>query len=188
MDTGYHVRPAAAKDVALLPAIELAAARLFLDRLNALGLTPEMLESTNSPADFAHAQKMGRLWVAVTEQDEPVGFALLSEIDGVIHLEELDVHPTHGRRGIGAALLQQVCAWAKAAAYPGVTLSTFRDVPWNAPFYARHGFRELRPEEMTPGMVSLREGEQRRGLRTDLRVIMRYDCQCASGIAQPTLI
>lgn len=179
MDAGYHVRPAAAKDVALLPAIELAAARLFLDRLNALGLTPEMLERTNSPADFAHAQKMGRLWVAVTEQDEPVGFALLGEIDGAIHLEELDVHPAHGRRGIGAALLQQVRAWTLTTAYPGVTLSTFRDVPWNAPFYAQHGFRELRPEEMTPGMISLREGEQRRGLRTDLRVIMRYDCQSA---------
>lgn len=179
MDAGYHVRPAAAKDVALLPAIELAAARLFLDRLNALGLTPEMLERTNSPADFAHAQKMGRLWVAVTEQDEPVGFALLGEIDGAIHLEELDVHPAHGQRGIGAALLQQVRAWTLTTAYPGVTLSTFRDVPWNAPFYAQHGFRELRPEEMTPGMVSLREGEQRRGLRTDLRVIMRYDCQSA---------
>jgi len=176
MDAGYHVRPAAAKDVALLPAIEFAAARLFLDRLNALGLTPEMLESTNSPADFAHAQKMGRLWVAVTEQDEPVGFALLSEIDGVIHLEELDVHPTHGRRGIGAALLQRVCVWAETAAYPGVTLSTFRNVPWNAPFYARHGFRLLRPDEMTPGLVGLRQGEQRRGLRSDLRVIMRYDC------------
>lgn len=176
MDTGYQVRPAAAKDVALLPAIELAAARLFLERLTALRLTQGMLESTNSPADFAHAQKAGRLWVAVTEQDEPVGFALLGEIDGVIHLEELDVHPAHGRRGIGAALLQQVCAWAETAAYPGVTLATFRAVPWNAPFYARHGFRELRPEEMTPGLVGLRQGEQRRGLCTDLRVIMRFDC------------
>ena len=160
----------------MLPAIELAAARLFLDRLNALGLTPEMLKIANSSADFAHAQQAGRLWVAATEQDEPVGFALLSEIDGAIHLEELDVHPAHGRRGIGAALLKQVCAWAEMAAYPGVTLSTFRDVPWNAPFYARHGFRELRPEEMTPGLVGLREAEQRRGLRTDLRVIMHYNC------------
>jgi len=176
MNAAYHIRPATQNDAALLPAVELAAARLFLDRLDETGLTPAMVENTNSTADFARAQQAGMLWVAVTAQDEPVGFALLAEIDGSIHLEELDVHPTHGRRGIGAALLMQVCAWAKAAAYPGVTLSTFRDVPWNAPFYARHGFRVLRPDEMTPGLVRLRQGEQRRGLRSDLRVIMRYDC------------
>jgi GNAT superfamily N-acetyltransferase len=175
MDAAYHIRLAAQRDVERLPAIELAAARLFLDRLDALELTSEMLQSTNSAADFARAQEAGRLWVAVTAQDEPVGFALLGEIDGSLHLEELDVHPLHGRRGIGSALLKQVCAWAKAADYPGITLSTFRDVPWNAPFYARHGWRVLEPAELTPGLVSLHLIEQGRGLRNGLRVIMRKE-------------
>lgn len=174
MDTAYHIRLATPHDVALLPAIELAAARLFLDRLDELGLTPAMLENNSSAEQFAHAQQAGMLWVAVTAQDEPVGFALLSEIDGFLHLKELDVHPSHGRRGIGTALLKQVCTWAEAAAHPGVTLSTFRDVPWNGPFYARQGFRVLEPAELTPGFARLRESEQSRGLRTDLRVIMRY--------------
>lgn len=175
MNTAYHIRLATLHDVELLPAVEMAAARLFLDRLDALGLTAEMLENTNSVADFDHAQQAGRLWVAATAQNEPVGFALLAEIDGFLHLEELDVHPLHGRRGIGSALLKQVCAWAEAAGYPGVTLSTFRDVPWNGPFYARQGFRVLKPAELTPGLVRLREIEQGRGLRTDLRVLMRCD-------------
>lgn len=175
MDAAYHIRLAAQRDVDLLPAVELAAARLFLDRLDETGLTPAMVENTNSAADFARAQRAGMLWVAVTAQDEPVGFALLAEIDGSIHLEELDVQPSHGRRGIGAALLKQVCAWAEAAAYPGVTLSTFRAVPWNAPFYLKHGFRVLQPAELTPGLARLRQAEHSRGLRTDLRVLMRYD-------------
>jgi GNAT superfamily N-acetyltransferase len=175
MDTAYHIRLATPHDVAPLPAIELAAARLFLDRLDALDLTPALLENTTSVADFARAQAAGILWVAVTAQDEPVGFALLSEIDGLLHLEELDVHPLHGRRGIGSALLKQVCTWAESAGYPGVTLSTFRGVPWNAPFYARQGFRVLQPPEWTPGLARLREIEQSRGLRTDLRVIMRCE-------------
>lgn len=169
----YAIRLAEPRDVALLPAIELAAAHLFLDHLDALGLAPALLENTNSAADFACAQAAGMLWVALTAQDEPAGFALLAEIDGSLHLEELDVHPAHGRRGIGAALLTEVCAWAEAAGYPGVTLSTFRDVPWNAPFYAQHGFRVLEPAELTPGLISLRQSEQSRGLRNDLRVIMR---------------
>jgi len=156
-----------------MPAIELAAARLYLDRADELGLTPAMLERVNSAENFASAQQASLLWVAVTAEDEPVGFALLCEIDGALHLDELDVHPAHGRRGIGAALLARVCQMAAAAARPGVTLSTFRDVPWNAPFYARHGFRVLADDELTPGLARLRAGERQRGLRTDLRVIMR---------------
>jgi predicted N-acetyltransferase YhbS len=103
------------------------------------------------------------------------GFALLRDLDRSIHLDELSVHPLHGRRGLGSALLKRVCESA-CSAHRAVTLSTFRDVGWNAPFYARHGFRLLPDAEMTPDLVSVREREQARGLRTDLRIIMRYDC------------
>ncbi len=173
MDVAYTIRRAVPHDAALLPAIELAAARLFLDRADELGLTPAMLERVNSAENFASAQQAGLLWVAVTAQDAPAGFALLCEIDGALHLDELDVHPAHGRRGIGTALLERVCEMAASAARPGVTLSTFRDVPWNAPFYARHGFRVLADDELTPGLANLRQREHGLGLRTDLRVIMR---------------
>jgi len=177
MDAGYTIRLATPRDTALLPGIERAAARLFLEHAEALGLTSEMLERTNSVQDLARAEQAGLLWVAATREDTPVGFALLSEMDGAVHLDELDVHPSHARRGLGSALVKRVCESAQAAGRDGVTLSTFRDVPWNAPFYARHGFRVLRPAEMTPGLIRLREGEQGRGLRTDLRVVMRYDCR-----------
>lgn len=103
MDVAYTIRHAVPRDAALLPAIELAAARLFLDRADGLGLTPAMLERVNSAENFASAQLAGLLWVAVTAQDAPVGFALLCEIDGALHLDELDVHPAHGRRGIGGS-------------------------------------------------------------------------------------
>ena len=29
--------------------------------------------------------------------------------------------------------------------YPGLTLATYRDVPWNGPFYASEGFVEIGP-------------------------------------------
>ena len=116
MDVAYTIRRAVPRDAALLPAIELAAARLFLDRADELGLTPAMLERVNSAENLASAQQAGLLWVAVTAQDAPVGFALLCEIDGALHLDELDVHPAHGRRGIGTALLERVCEMAASAA------------------------------------------------------------------------
>jgi hypothetical protein len=56
-----------------------------------------------------------------------------------------------------------------------VTLSTFRDVPWNGPFYRKHGFRDLQPSEWTPSLRAIRKHEAEHGLRVDARVFMRHD-------------
>ena len=42
---------------------------------------------------------------------------------------------------------------------PAVTLTTFRDVPWNAPYYERLGFRTLAADEITPGLAAIRAHE-----------------------------
>ena len=36
--------------------------------------------------------------------------------------------------------------------FRSVSLSTFRKVPWNAPFYAKHGFKELSSKHWTDWM------------------------------------
>ncbi len=61
-------------------------------------------------------------------------------VDGEGLLDEVAVAPAHGRRGIGRALVDEVVAWAAAGGFPSVTLATFRDVPWNAPYYEKLGF------------------------------------------------
>ncbi len=84
----------------------------------------------------------GLVWVACDEQGAPLGFVWL-DVDGggdVIGIAEMNVRPAQGRRGIGAALLEHACQWAGAAGYRRVDLGTLADVPWNAPFYAQHGF------------------------------------------------
>jgi GNAT superfamily N-acetyltransferase len=172
---GYSIRKALPADVPLLPAVELEAASLYAVYGEEIGLGPDMLAQTNSVEGFRAAQEAGRLWVAADPAGRPVGFALLIEIDGFVHLDELDVLPDHGRKGLGSALLAAVCAWAEANDYPGVSLSTFGDVPWNAPFYARRGFRALPAAELTPGLARLVELEGARGLRTDLRVVMLWE-------------
>jgi GNAT superfamily N-acetyltransferase len=94
------------------------------------------------------------------------------EIAGIAHLEELDVLPAHGRKGLGSELLDTVCTWAKQAGYSAVTLTTFRDIPWNAPFYEHRGFQVVSPSEFSNEYVQLVISEERRGLRADLRVMM----------------
>ena len=95
----------------------------------------------------------------------PVGFALVEILEpAAAHLEEIDVHPDHGRRGLGTWLVRHVCQWAEANGPGVVTLTTFRDVPWNMPFYAHLGFEEVAPAALTPALRAVLEDEARRGL------------------------
>jgi ribosomal protein S18 acetylase RimI-like enzyme len=100
--------------------------------------------------------------------DPPVGFAAVIELDGHWHLEQIAVHPDYGRRGIGAALLD-----AARAGRDGITLITFREVPWNGPWYARHGFTELPEAEWGPALRAHWRAEIDAGLhRLGPRLIM----------------
>jgi GNAT superfamily N-acetyltransferase len=165
----YHVVLARPRDLPLLPSIELAAARLLA------GYAPSsVLNETTSQFALRKARRAGRLWV-VLYGDEPVGFAhVVVHEDGVAHLEEVDVHPDHGRRGLGRRLVQTVCAWATSHGFEAVTLTTFRDPPWNMPFYARLGFEPVAAHAVSVALRSVIDDEQRRGLDPERRVVMRY--------------
>ena len=154
-----------------IPNIELAAARLLS------GHAPEsVLPETTSDAVLQEALRQGHLWVAQAG-DVPVGFAHVEVIDArTAHLEEIDVLPAHGRRGLGTRLVTAVCGWAAAAGYDSVTLTTFRDVPWNRPFYETLGFRIVPNAELSAALRSIVEDETRRGLDPARRVVMERPC------------
>ena len=170
-DAPYQIRLARPDEVVLLPAIELAAAQLFAG--TDLGLDDASLEDTASVESLSAAQRAGMLWVAIAPGGEPVGFAYGRMLGGEPYLAELDVHPEHGRRGLGAKLVGALVEWAHAHGAAGVTLSTFRDVAWNGPFYARLGFRALAPDELDDAHRELIERERRKGLPVEKRVVMR---------------
>ena len=167
----YKIMHARQKDLAKLAAIELAAAELLA------GHAPDsVLRETTSPEELRHAQIQDHLWVALV-RDVPVGFAHVEVLEPLVaHLKEIDVHPDHGQRGIGTRLVMAVCDWAARAGYAFVTLTTFRDVPWNMPFYARLGFAEIDPGDLSSPLRSVVEDEARRGLDPARRVVMRRSC------------
>ena len=92
------------------------------------------------------------------------------------HLAEIDVLPAHGRRGLGTRLVEEVCHWAASAGYESVTLTTFRDVPWNMPFYERLGFRVVAGAGRSAALRAIVEDETRRGLDPSRRVAMEWPC------------
>lgn len=168
--TGYFIRSARAELIPALPAIELVAAQLLR------GHAPEsVLAETTDEHTLADAARDWRLWVA-SVGNTPVGFALVKMLaHDVPHLEEIDVDPSHGRRGLGKALVRAVCDWATVSGYVMLTLTTFRAVPWNLPFYAWLGFVEIPCETLRPELAEVVSEEAHRGLDPHTRAVMGID-------------
>jgi len=114
----------------------------------------------------------GRVWVA-TEDDKPFGFACVEAFDDALHLWEVAVRLDAQKRGAGRALVMAVAADARARALPALTLTTFRDIPWNGPFYAGLGFVEVPLAEANPRLAALPAHEASLGLDVANRCIMR---------------
>jgi GNAT superfamily N-acetyltransferase len=165
-----QIRFAHAEELPLLSRIERSAARLFLDTPYAF-----LVDADPLPLEFVQQQfQAGRVWVAVDCHELVVGYAIAREVDNTLYLQQIDVEPEHGRRGIGSALVNTVCDWAQQQGYGIVSLSTFRDIPWNAPFYSKLGFNPVNETELTTGFQQIRLKELEAGLPIFDRVIMHY--------------
>jgi ribosomal protein S18 acetylase RimI-like enzyme len=173
LKSGYTIRPARVEELPLLARIEQSAAGLFLNTPYSFLVNAEPL-----PLEFVQQRfQAGQVWVAADQQDAVVGYAITREVDGTLYLQEIDVEPEHGQRGLGYALVDTVCSWATLQDYRLVSLSTFRDIPWNAPFYSKLGFRILDVAELTPGFQQIRLQEMEAGLPISERVIMYCELQ-----------
>ena len=112
------------------------------------------------------------LWVAADSNDRAVGFAVASDPGPCFFLHELSVDPARGREGIGSALLEAVVAHARWAFHSAVALDTFRTVPFNAPFYSRHGFLAMEPGAVHPEIADIVRAARPPGIHPASRVVM----------------
>jgi len=166
--SGVRIRQGGQSDIDTLLEIERRAAALLLDH----GAHDLFAMHSLSPQDLIDGIESGILRVAETGRTA-VGFALCGKVDGHAHLFEMDVLPEQGRCGIGSALLQSVCDAASARGHATMTLTTLRNVPWNAPFYAARGFVEMGDDEYGAQLADIVAGERMLGFPMQLRVVMR---------------
>ena len=164
----FIIRAAGEAEIERLLEVERRAAALLLG----LGTHDLFAMHSLSAQDLHDGTTQGILRVADVE-GHAVGFALAGQVDGHAHLFEMDVVPGHARRGIGSALLEAVCRQALARGYPSMTLATLRDVPWNAPFYARRGFVELPEQSWGTELRTIIERERMLGFPEQQRVVMQ---------------
>ncbi|WP_175959499.1 GNAT family N-acetyltransferase [Burkholderia pyrrocinia] len=172
MTASILIRPATREDAAAMAAVEVAAAQRFRE----IGMTDIADGEPTDTADVLARIDGGRAIVAVDAQGACVGFAFYRLLDVQrLYLEELDVAPSHAGQRIGARLIEQVTARAVQQGIAQVVLSTFRDAPWNAPYYARLGFRIIDDASLDDTLRAVRAHHVARGLDETQRVFMRAD-------------
>lgn len=163
------IRPSRPEESARLRVIERAAGERFRE-VGFGDIADHDPASVETMTAYANA---GRAFVAVDADDEPVGYVLVDVVDGNAHVEQLSVHPDHQGRGHAKALIDAAGDCLQDA--PAITLTTFRDVPWNRPLYEHLGFRVLGDDEIGPELRAVVEHEVSYGLDPTIRVCMRRD-------------
>lgn len=162
-----RIRPTTFSDVAVLSAIERAAAGRFRDIPELAWLADGEVIPAEQHLDYA---ERGLSWLALAN-DQPVGFVLAEAHPSSLFIVELSVDLDWQGKGIGRQLIACVADCARKRGLTALTLTTFRDVPWNAPFYARLGFEKM--TTLTPELRRKREEETAHGFAYETRCAMR---------------
>lgn len=164
----YSIRRARPDELRAVQEIERRAAT----RLASVGLPA----AADLPIQTIEALRVdcdrGRLLVATDDEDRPVGFAIFALHEDEAHLEEIDVVPEHAGNDLGRRLIRAVIAQTREAGLARLTLTTFRDVPFNAPFYARLGFRIVDESLLPLRLARIRQAERLNGCELAPRVAM----------------
>ncbi len=149
--------------------IERAAGECFRD----IGMPEVADDDPLTLGELARYQHAGAAWVADDGTGRPVAYLLAGSVDSDLHVEQVSVHPVHARQGLGRSLIDHIAGLAAERRTPGLTLTTFAEVPWNAPYYVRCGFHRLEDDALTDGLRAIRRREAAHGLDRWPRVCMR---------------
>src|SRR4051794_21223842 len=129
------IRLARDADMAALPELERAAGNAF----RPLGMAEVADDAPPTVAELSAFVHGGRAWVYTDEADRPIGYLMLDVVDGDAHVEQVSVHPDYAHHRIGQALLDVAEVWARERQMTALTVTTYAQVPWNAPYYQRLG-------------------------------------------------
>ncbi|KAJ5963138.1 GCN5- N-acetyltransferase [Penicillium waksmanii] len=165
----FTIRQAEARDAPLLPAVERSAAQAFLQLPKHAWLADGDTQSVEQHLKFI---KDGFEWVAVDAKDAPIAFLNGNLTKKTFHIHEVSVQSIHQGKRVGRNLMETVIRWAVTSDCSSVTLTTFRNVPWNEGFYRSLGFRTLDSSELTPELNIIMKHEAEAGLLIDERCAM----------------
>ena len=162
------IRLATSKDAADLSRIEKSASELFRSDSGLAWLADSPVVAQ---AEHERLILQQTVWVAEGGPGNLVGFLNAEVLQHRLHVWELSVDMAWQRRGIGKRLVLSAYRYAAEMGLAALTLTTFNDVPWNAPAYSKIGFQQVvQPRGHLQDALA---AEAAHGLPMDRRVAMR---------------
>jgi GNAT superfamily N-acetyltransferase len=167
-----------AADAVHLPALERSAGYLFRTVADLAWIA----DGEDMPVE-RHLELIaaGTSWIAETDGGHRVAFLCAEMATDALHVWELAVALAHQRQGLGLALMNRAVCFARTRRMSWVTLTTFRDVPWNEPYYRKMGFATLRAGEIDPRLRGILEREVSLGFPAERRCAMRMALVARQG-------
>ncbi|WP_430787433.1 GNAT family N-acetyltransferase [Actinoplanes sp. G11-F43] len=162
-----RIRAARGDELEVFQAVERAAGEAF----RGIGMPEIADDEPLAVGVLAEYVRGGRAWAA-DDGGGAVGYLIVDLVDDGVHIEQVSVHPRCARRGVGRLLIEEAAGYAARIGASRVTLTTFAEVPWNAPYYRRCGFTVLPDEAIGVGLRAVREHERAVGLDRWVRVCM----------------
>ena len=169
----YTIEVASPRDFDEVVRIDDDATALYADAGLELVLGPSHPFSRAEQARWQRSSELGRLFFAVNAEGSRVGFAALDVLDGAAYLDQLSVRRSAMRRGAGGFLLEHALVWANRSGHTALWLTTYGHLPWNVPFYQRHGFELVKEAECGPGVLHHIDDQRRFLPLPEQRVAMR---------------
>ena len=162
-----RIRLASADDVPKVAPLEKAAAELF----RSIGMDAVADDAPIADAILLQAVEENRLWVAV-EYGVLKAYLLGDFLPQSLHIDQVTVHPDASHRGLGALMIESVSADPRSKERGLITLTSFANVPWNAPYYERIGFLDIAESEWPEGVAEKVAEDQQHGLTLWPRLVM----------------
>jgi GNAT superfamily N-acetyltransferase len=167
------IRPGSSDELNLAIAVDDDACTLYERAGLRFDIGPDHPFAQREYARWGWAASRGLLYFACVGDGPPAGMMVLGHVNGEPHLDQLSVRTRFMRQGIGSRLVAFAVEWAGGRP---LWLETYAHVPWNRPFYERHGF-VVAPAARAPSEVQAFLAEQRRWLPAPAqRIVM-----CRSG-------
>ena len=152
----------------MLTAIEIDA-----DKRYATSVHPEIAQGDHIPSEALARAASARQVIVAVEDDAILGWLLLTKSGDELCIGQISVRRSAGRAGVGTKLLNTIVDAVRSAGHRSIVLNTQADVPWNQPWYERHGFVVVPPEEWTADMHVIADEQRADGLDWTTRVHMR---------------
>jgi len=164
-----NIRLTQEQDVSLLPNIERSAGESFRELPDLAWIADDDVMAGETHLKYV---TNGTSWVAVAD-GQIVGFLCAEIVERNLHIWLLAVRQEWQGNGIGRRLMKTAIDHAHCNKLESVTLTTFREVPWNEPFYRSLGFEIIESTKVEPRLDQILQDEINHGIPGDLRCAMQ---------------